>query len=326
VVSARKLVAAGVTLGLALFCYPARQDGGSRVPAGAAPGGPLPGFVKTTEKVWLVEESESSELYSNGLRVENSLKTRGQTRRFHAIPRSGDRGGTAEWRAVPAGIVFHTSEGHLAPFEERKNRILKLQSQELLFYARRNRSYHFLIDRFGRVYRIVHEQDKADHAGKSVWADSQWIYVNLNSSFLGVCFEAVTQPGAPDPEISPSQMHSGKALVEMLRDRYQIPPGNCVTHAQVSVNPRNTRIGYHTDWAGNFPFRELGLPDNYQQPLASVALFGFDYDLLFVQSTGARLWKGLLLAEEQLQREAALHGTSLASYREKLQKRYFDYH
>jgi hypothetical protein len=37
-----------------------------------------------------------------------------------------------------------------------------------------------------------------------------------------------------------------------------------VVHAQVSINPGNRRIGWHTDWGAGFPFREIGLPDNYQ--------------------------------------------------------------
>jgi len=52
--------------------------------------------------------------------------------------------------------------------------------------------YNFLIDRFGRVFRIVNESDAAQHAGYSVWSDDRWLYVDLNESFLGVSFEART--------------------------------------------------------------------------------------------------------------------------------------
>jgi len=47
-------------------------------------------------------------------------------------------------------------------------------------------------------------------------------------------------------------------LTDMLRKRYGIPAGNCVTHAQVSVNPSNLLIGYHIDWASSF-FRPVRL-------------------------------------------------------------------
>jgi len=90
----------------------------------------------------------------------------------------------------------------------------------------------------------------------------------------------------------------------------------------VSVNPDNMKIGYHTDWAGNFPFHEMGLEDNYAQPIPALFLFGYGYDPTFVESTGARLWKGLLLAEERLLEEATVGGRTVAEYKKILQKRY----
>jgi hypothetical protein len=96
-----------------------------------------------------------------------------------------------------------------------------------------------------------------------------------------------------------------------------------VTHAQVSVNPQNMRIGSHTDWAGKFPFAKIGLPDNYSLPLASLYVFGFDYDSLFLRVTGTR-WRGLDLAEMQVARQAAAEGLETAKYRAKLQHRYKD--
>jgi hypothetical protein len=108
----------------------------------------------------------------------------------------------------------------------------------------------------------------------------------------------------------------------MLRSRYGIPARNCVTHAQVSVNPSNMRVGYHTDWASSFPFDQLGLPDNYLQVLPAITVFGFEYDAHFVQWTGTRVHAGVELAEEQLQRDAGVQGMSPALYRKLLQKRY----
>jgi len=52
-------------------------------------------------------------------------------------------------------------------------------------------------------------------------------------------------------------------LTRMLRSRYSIAAENCVTHAQVSVNPSNMQLSYHVDWAAAFSFAALGLPDNY---------------------------------------------------------------
>src|SRR5205085_5091617 len=95
-------------------------------------------------------------------------------------------------RSTPVGIVFHTTESHLVPFEEDENRRLKQLGRNLLDVIRRQRSYHYVIDRFGRVFRVVEESDAANHAGFSIWADAAGIYVNLNDSFLGVSFEGQT--------------------------------------------------------------------------------------------------------------------------------------
>ena len=101
--------------------------------------------------------------------------------------------------------------------------------------------------------------------------------MNLNSSFIGIAFETQTQHG-DQPSANPAQVHAARILTEMLRNKYRIPQSNCVTHAQVSVNPDNMLVGYHTDWAGNFPFLAIGLNDNYMAPPPSIYAFGFNYD------------------------------------------------
>ena len=124
-----------------------------------------------------------------------------------------------------------------------KTAILKKIGESLLEYVRRKQAYNFVIDRFGRVYRVVAEDQAANHSGYSVWADENWFYINLNESFLGISFEAASPPSQREPQISPAQVRSAAMLIEMVRCRYHIPASNCVTHAQVSVNPANMRGG-----------------------------------------------------------------------------------
>jgi hypothetical protein len=81
-------------------------------------------------------------------------------------------------------------------------------------------------------------------------------------------------------------------------------------------------IGYHTDWGGIFPFNEVGLPDNYLSPPASLFAFGFSYDDSFVKRGGDHVWQGLLLAEDQLARQAASSRMPVAQYKASLQHRY----
>lgn len=217
--------------------------------------------------------------------------------------------------------MFHTTEGDEPPFEPGHRQALKRMGEALLEYVRGQRAYHFVIDRFGRVHRIVVESDTADHCGPSVWADSKWAYLGLNACFLGVAFEARMQD---QPPITEAQLRAGRALTEMLRSKYNLAAEDCVTHAQVSINPSNMQIGYHTDWGAQFPFRQLGLPDNYPVANPSLYLFGFQYDPVYTNATGPDLWTGLALAEEKVRRAAAAHRMTAAAYRKLLQQRFRD--
>jgi hypothetical protein len=284
------------------------------LPALRTPGSDIP-------SVWLVDKTNEFEVYSNGLRIENELSVSGEPRWYSLIVRGrGTQFGPR--RSQPAGIVFHITESDQAPFEPNQNHALKRIGKDLLLFVRNKRAYHFLIDRFGRVHRIVNESDAANHAGNSVWADSSWLYLSLNASFLGVAFEAHTEPD--QPPVNHAQIHAAKVLTEMLRSKYNVPAENCVTHAQVSVNPSNMRIGWHTDWGKNFPFEDVGLPNNYEPPNPAIAVFGFAYDEAYMQSTGPALWKGLALADERIREAAAEHGIEVAEYRKILKKRYRD--
>lgn len=272
--------------------------------------------------VWLVDQSNDLETYSNGLRIDDRYVTPNQKRVFYPVYQRGSiDAGQPEWRSQPAGIVYHTTESDQARFSADENARLKWIAKAVIGVVQQKRSYHFFIDRFGQVFRIVPESDIANHAGYSVWADGNSIFVNLNSSFLGIAFETQTQLG-DQPSANPAQVHAARVLTEMLRAKYHIPQSNCVTHAQVSVNPDNMLIGYHTDWAGNFPFRDVGLADNYATPPASIYAFGFEYDPAFVHATGTRLWQGLTLADDQVRMQAAAHGMSVPAYRSMLQKQY----
>ena len=287
------------------------------IPRVAAGGGDVVG------NVWLVDKTKDYETYSNGLRIDDRYAVSNERRGFYRVFRRGSIDlARAEWRSEPAGIVYHTTESDQARFEEEQNKALKRIAKEVLTFVRENRCYHFLIDRFGQVFRVVEESDVANHAGYSVWADDSDVYVNLNRSFIGIAFETQTLPGEELPSANAAQIHSARILTQMLRNKYRIPASNCVTHAQVSVNPSNMLVGYHTDWAGNFPFLELGLSDNYVAPPAAIYTFGFNYDTSYVHATGVRLWQGLAVAEDQLRAQATAQGIPLPRYRSILQQKY----
>jgi hypothetical protein len=286
------------------------RERGMLVAAPAPPSAAIP-------KIWRVEGSDTIDVYSNGLRIDRTFAVSNRPRSSYPVFPLTGASKPIKTAAVPIGIVFHTTESLLAPFDEADNHRLRQLGHNLLEVVRGERAYHYVIDRFGRVFSVVAESDAANHAGDSVWGGPDGIYVNLNDSFLAVAFEGQSVAGE---EITPAQIASAKVLTEMLRSRYEIAGENCVTHGQVSVNPLNMRIGSHTDWGSHFPFAALGLPDNYAIPLASMYAFGFDFDAAFVERTGG--WKGVYLAAAQVERQASVEKLPTARYRAMLQHRF----
>lgn len=289
-----------------------------RAPISAAP---MPAV--DSSRIWQVESTKEFENYSNGLRIEKRYSVANRPRpKYRVFQRSGPSMERFEWRDKIAGLVYHTTESHIAPYEKDANDRLRRAARNIVAEVQTRRSYHYVIDRFGRVWRVVEESDVAWHAGNSVWADPSGVYVNLNDSFIGISFEAQTRPEDGQQIATEPQIHSAKLLTEMLRAKYDIPASNCTTHAQVSVSRASMRIGYHTDWAGNFPFEAIGLPDNYREALPSMWTFGFDYDQIFLRVIGGAPWLGLTVAEQHVREQASLAGVSAAQYKLRLQQRY----
>ncbi len=283
-------------------------------PALPAPA-PLPTPGPIPQAPFVVERGPESEHYSNGLEVRFGYEASSKPRSYRTYRRDTFEPSLAESR--PAGIVFHTTESLIAPLEPARVDALARTRNGLLDYVRHDRLYNFVIDRFGQAFRVVPEDQTANHAGNSVWADSSRVFIDLNDSFLGVAFEMKAGESA-----TPAQINAGRLLTQMLRGAYNISDANCVTHAQVSVNPGNLRLGYHTDWGGGFPFSEFGLVSGYQTPIAAVEVFGFVYDEQLLAAIGGSPWKGLLAAEQQILINAAAHGSLGPRYRTTLQQQY----
>ena len=256
--------------------------------------------------IWLVEKGQGFEQYSNGLRIDTTLTVPGTPREFRIF---GEQGLQPELHTRPIGLLFHTSESDVWPLEASYNDSLRGSSRNLLHYVRKNRLYHYVIDRFGRVYRVVSEDAKANHAGHSIWEDDGRIVLNLNHAFLGVSFETRWEGGRALP-ITRAQFSAGRDLADHLRQKWGIVPGMCVTHGLTSVNPKKYAIGHHVDWARGFPFDAFGLPDQYERPLPSVERFGFGYDEDLLKVMG-ELWPGVGKGEQQLAREAARTGRTV---------------
>jgi hypothetical protein len=297
--------------GLALASYPR-----SHAPEASGPTAPKPKPRPTAEasldaprggtpdRIWLVDSGAAFELYSNGLRIDTTWAVRGEPRRYRVFTREAGMG--AEVYDRPVGIVFHTSESDIWPLEEEFNQKLRDSSQDLLRYLRRNQVYHYLIDRFGRVYRVVEEKDKANHAGMSVWGAGGRVFMNLNGATIGISFETRWEGGAALP-ITRAQLEAGRSLTDYLRHKWSLAPEMCVTHGLASVNPKKHLIGHHLDWARGFPFAAYSLPDQYLVASPAVQLFGFSYDERFLSVLGEP-WPGVTAAQAALRAEAEAGG------------------
>ncbi|MFL6212384.1 MAG: N-acetylmuramoyl-L-alanine amidase [Blastocatellia bacterium] len=280
----------------------------------------------TLDKVWLAEQGSGYEFYSNGARVLTEYETAGEKRDFYrfavdAVARGEDEG---ERLTRPLGIVYHISEGDQLPFDNEYNASLQTHSKALLDYARGHRLYNYVIDRFGRVYRIVRDEEAANHAGNSAWSDGRDLYVNLNASFIGVCFEGQSRRGKAvgADGINETQIYAARQLTAVLRSKYQISDANCVTHGLVSVNPSNKLMGYHTDWVAGFPFTAIGLTDKYQTEIAAISRLGFNYDSAYLSAAGGKRWPGLDKADAALRDAAQQSGANVEEKRRALQEVY----
>jgi hypothetical protein len=299
------------------------------------------------QPIWLVEKTNGSELYSNRLQIFTRHTVANIPRRYRPFFRhlrrppedalSSDR---------IAGILFHTSESDLVPFRPEMNISIKQKSNRLIKYLRRRKSYNYIIDRFGRVYRLVQEDHAAFHAGNSIWADDEEFYLNLNHAFIGICFEGREfeeierqgyvdswNPQANAPRMRPieisslteAQLRSGKELADWLRVKYNISQHNCVPHALVSVNPKKKLIGYHLDLGKGFPFAKFSLSNKYNEPLPSIVDFGFSHDEYFEKIFGGEIWPGIRASEVVLQRRCERANISLSQYRIYLNTKYDEY-
>jgi hypothetical protein len=282
---------------------------------------PLPAGVKPMQ-IWLVEKGDGWEQYSNGLRVDVAFAAVGAPRRYRVFDES--RGLGDEVSSRPVGILFHTSESDVWPLEAGNNERLRDSSHRLLRYVQRLKLYNYMIDRFGRVYRVVDEEAKANHAGNSIWARGRDVYLNLNNAFLGICFETRWEGGRALP-ITAAQLAAGRTLTDYLRHRWEIAPEMCVTHGLTSVNAKAHLIGHHVDWARGFPFEAFGLPNQYAKTSPSMALFGFGYDGDFLKVLGEP-WAGVQEAERGLAREAQKSGRSVDEIRRQRQAVYDRWH
>lgn len=251
------------------------------------------------EKVWLVESTATYERYSNGARILTEYETDNHQRAYYRYTRTGIDDRDSVPGHEPVGIVYHSSESDIVPFNSDNSESIQALTEGLRSYIRRHRSYNYLIDRFGEICRIVKDDQAANHAGHSIWADSDRLYIGLNESFIGICFESTSSSGALNEQLTEAQLVSGRALTAILRSKYQISDANCTTHGLVSVNPERQTIAHHHDWVRGFPFAAFSLSDKYAISPPSVGVYGFGTDEEIMAKLGGVTWPGAMLGETE---------------------------
>lgn len=104
-------------------------------------------------------------------------------------------------------------------------------------------SCHYLVEEEGRILRMVPEEKRAWHAGRSYWRG----VAGVNAASIGI---ELVNPGHehgyrafPEP-----QMQALLPLLADIVDRYDIPRANVVGHSDVAPG-RKTDPGELFDWA-----------------------------------------------------------------------------
>jgi N-acetylmuramoyl-L-alanine amidase len=136
-------------------------------------------------------------------------------------------------RRVPIDILLV----HYTGMESMEGALARLRDPEARVSA------HYLIDEGGAIYRLVPEEKRAWHAGRSFWAGER----DVNSASIGV---ELANPGhewgyRPFPE---AQMAAFEALARDVIARHSISPRRVLGHSDVAPR-RKWDPGEYFDWA-----------------------------------------------------------------------------
>ena len=275
----------------------------------------LPGF--DPNKVWLVKKEASYEIYSNGARILTEFETDNHSRNYFLYSKDDPlQAPTLPVQHDIIGVLYHTTESELVDFKSDNNDDLLRHTQGLLGWVQKKKSYNYVIDRIGQIHRVIRDEQAADHAGHSIWNDEKYTYVSLNESFLGVAFETKGE------SLTEAQVVAGRQLTSILRSKYNIRDVNCTTHGLVSFSPNNMVIGYHHDWAHNFPFEAMGVSDKYPVPPAHVSEYGCGWEEDIIAKMGGSLWAGVKPAETEFEQRASRSNLKPEELRKRMKGRY----
>jgi N-acetylmuramoyl-L-alanine amidase len=145
--------------------------------------------------------------------------------RVRRLDNAKDHGGT---RAMTDLIVWHATAGDRAD-----------SAMEWMNSPHATASYHYIVDRDGTIYRFLHPNLVAYHAGISAWPNngtSIGMRGSLNGRSLGVAFanDNGSDANPDDDPLTKEQVESGLWLGRTLMVLYAVPPGGNLGHREVS--------------------------------------------------------------------------------------------
>jgi N-acetyl-anhydromuramyl-L-alanine amidase AmpD len=123
-------------------------------------------------------------------------------------------------------IVVHTSECN------RKSTLRTVSKGKRLRNGRRTYGghAHYVIDRSGRTYRILHKRYRADHAGKSMWnGQTDLSNVSIGIELVGYHYNPLTK----------HQYRSVGLLIDILKNVYHLKDMDILTHCQIAYGTPN---------------------------------------------------------------------------------------
>jgi hypothetical protein len=287
--------------------------------------------------IWMVEKSDDSEYYSNRLKINTTQTIENIPRGYYLFKKAdGKLLQQGVFTNQIKGILYHASESDVFAYRPEMTQSIKEYSRLLIRYLNKKKAYHYFIDRFGKIYRLIQDDHVAFHSGNSIWADDEFLYLDLNHAFIGVCFEGkdfeaikpsdTSLQNENHPAIFPmerssineAQLISGKELTDWLRVKYKISQNNCIPHGLVSVNPYDRLIGHHLDLSHGFPFDFFEISNKYEEPIPAITEFGFTYDNYFVEIFQGKLWAGIAASEKIITMRANGKHMSVVDYRKML--------
>jgi N-acetylmuramoyl-L-alanine amidase len=104
-------------------------------------------------------------------------------------------------------------------------------------------SCHYFVDEEGRIAQLVREEERAWHAGQSLWAGE----TDINSCSIGI---EIHNPGHDFdyPDFTDAGMRAVEALCLDILSRHAIPPHRVLAHSDVAPG-RKRDPGEKFDWA-----------------------------------------------------------------------------